>query len=118
METPILIAVIGVLAAPVAALVTWLLNRRKHISEIYNMLSESSQTAVETMQITMQELRIELTEARLKIDELIDENAKLLQDMKELKVMNIRLFDENQKLKNQLDNLTFEMKKISDSESE
>jgi FtsZ-binding cell division protein ZapB len=117
-ETPILIAVIGVLAAPVAALVTWLLNRRKHISEIYNMLSESSQTAVETMQMTMQELRIELTEARLKIDELIDENAKLLQDMKELKVMNIRLFDENQKLKNQLDNLTFEMKKISDSESE
>jgi FtsZ-binding cell division protein ZapB len=117
-ETPILIAVIGVLAAPVAALVTWLLNRRKHISEIYNMLSESSQTAVETLQMTMQELRIELTEARLKIDELIDENAKLLQDMKELKVMNIRLFDENQKLKNQLDNLTFEMKKISDSESE
>jgi len=118
METTIIIAVIGVLAAPLAALITWLLNRRKHISEIYNMLSESSQTAVETMQMTMQELRIELTEAREKIDELVQENAHLRKDMKELKDINIRLLDENQKLKNQLDGLTTTMNRLHASDSE
>ena len=118
METTIIIAVIGVLAAPIAALLTWLLNRRKHISEIYNILSESSQTAVETMQMTMQELRIELTEARVKIDELVEENAHLRSDMRELKEFNIRLLDENQKLKSQLDGLTETMKKLHASDSE
>jgi uncharacterized protein (DUF3084 family) len=119
-ETTILVAVIGVLAAPLAVLLTWLLNRRKHITEIYNMVSESSQTAVETMQITMQELRIELTEARSKIDELVEENSFLRSDMKELKEMNVRLLDENQKLKNQLDSLTKTMNRLhaSDAESE
>jgi len=118
METTIIIAVIGVLAAPLAALITWLLNRRKHVSEIYNMLSESSQTAVETMQMTMQELRIELTEAREKIDELVQENAHLRKDMKELKDINIRLLDENQKLKNQLDDLTATMTRLHASDAE
>ena len=120
METTILVAIITILAAPLAALLTWLLNRRKHVSEIYNMLSESSQTAVETMQMTMQELRIELTEAREKIDELVEENAHLRSDMRELKEMNIRLLDENQTLKSQLDSLTTTMNRlhVSDSESE
>lgn len=120
METTILVAIITILAAPLAALLTWLLNRRKHVSEIYNMLSESSQTAVETMQMTMQELRIELTEAREKIDELVEENAHLRSDMRELKEMNIRLLDENQTLKSQLDSLTTTMNRLhaSDSESE
>jgi uncharacterized protein (DUF3084 family) len=120
METPVLVAIVTILAAPLAALLTWLLNRRKHVSEIYSIVSESSQTAVETMQITMQELRIELTEARGKIDDLIVENANLRSDMKELKEFNVKLLGENQKLKNQLDSLTETMNRLhaSDAESE
>jgi uncharacterized protein (DUF3084 family) len=120
METPVLVAIVTILAAPLAALLTWLLNRRKHVSEIYSIVSESSQTAVETMQITMQELRIELTEARGKIDDLIIENANLRSDMKELKEFNVTLLGENQKLKNQLDSLTETMNRLhaSDAESE
>lgn len=120
MEAPIVVAIIGILAAPLAALITWLLNRRKNVSEIYSILSESSQTAVETMQMTMQELRIELTEARVKIDELVEENSLLRGDMRELKEMNIKLLDENRKLKSQLDSLTKTMNRLhaSDSESE
>lgn len=118
METPIVIAIVGVLAAPLAALLTWMLNRRKNVSEIYSILSESSQTAVETMQMTMQELRIELTEAREKIDEIVEENAHLRQDMRDLKSFNIKLLDENKKLKNQLDGLTETMKKLHASDSE
>jgi predicted nuclease with TOPRIM domain len=91
MDASIIVAIVGVLAAPVAAFVTWLLNRKKHIADIYNALSESSQTAVETMQITMAELRIELVEAREKIEELIAENELLREDLKALKQQNVDL---------------------------
>lgn len=94
MDPAILIAIIGVLAAPFAALITWLLNRKKHIADIYASLSESSQNAVETMQLTMNELRIELQEARHKIDDLITENELLRHDLHELKQQNLRLMEE------------------------
>ena len=94
MDPAILIAIIGVLAAPLAALFTWTLNRKKHIADIYAALSESSQTAVETMQLTMNELRIELEEARHKIEDLIAENELLRHDLKELKDQNERLMAE------------------------
>ena len=94
MDPAILIAIIGVLAAPFAALITWMLNRKKHIADIYASLSESSQNAVETMQLTMNELRIELQEARHKIEDLIAENELLRHDLHELKQQNLRLMEE------------------------
>lgn len=99
MEPTILVAIIGVLAAPFAALITWMLNRKKHIADIYSALSESSQTAVETMQLTMNELRIELEEARRKIDDLIAENELLRNDLHELKNQNIKLLSEIRELR-------------------
>jgi FtsZ-binding cell division protein ZapB len=94
MDPAILVAIIGVLAAPFAALITWMLNRKKHIADIYTALSESSQTAVETMQLTMNELRTELEEARRKIDDLIAENELLRHDLHELKKQNQDLMAE------------------------
>ena len=94
MDPAILVAIIGVLAAPIAALITWMLNRKKHIADIYTALSESSQTAVETMQLTMNELRTELEEARRKIDDLIAENELLRHDLHELKRQNEDLMRE------------------------
>lgn len=99
MEPTILVAIIGVLAAPFAALITWMLNRKKHIADIYAALSESSQTAVETMQLTMNELRTELEEARRKIDDLIEENELLRGDLRELKIQNERLMAEIRELR-------------------
>ena len=99
MDPAILIAIIGVLAAPLAALFTWTLNRKKHIADIYAALSESSQTAVETMQMTMNELRTELEEARHKIEDLISENELLRHDLHELKNQNIELMSEIQRLR-------------------
>ena len=118
METTVIVAVITVLAAPLAALLTWLLNRRKQISDIYNDLSESSQTAVETMQLTMGELRLELQEAREKIDGLMEENKVLRTDLTELKEMNIRLLNENRKLKSQLEDLVQRVQNFHSSSSE
>ena len=94
MEPAVIVAIVGVLAAPVAAVITWLLNRKKHIADIYNALSESSQTAVETMQMTMQELSLELVEARQKIEELIAENALLREDLAALKDQNEQLIQQ------------------------
>lgn len=99
MDPALLVAIIGVLAAPFAALITWMLNRKKHIADIYAALSESSQTAVETMQLTMNELRIELAEARNKIEDLIAENELLRNDLHELKTQNERLMAEIQHLR-------------------
>lgn len=99
MEPTILIAIIGILAAPLAAVITWMLNRKKHIADIYAALSESSQTAVETMQMTMNELRTELEEARHKIEDLIAENELLRKDLHELKAQNIELMAEIQRLR-------------------
>lgn len=88
MDSSIIIAVVGVLAAPIAAFMTWLFNRKKNIADIYNVIAGASGEAVETMQATMQELRIELSEARAKIEELITENELLREDLAALKTQN------------------------------
>lgn len=107
------IAIIGVLAAPVAALVTWFLNRKKNYAELYNVLSESSQTAVETMQLTMHELRIELVDAKDKIESLILENEMLRKDLRELKSQNQQLLAENRSLESKIEDLFEQIRKMS-----
>jgi regulator of replication initiation timing len=109
METPIIVAVIGVLAAPVAAFVTWFVNRKKHIADIYSALSESSQTAVETMQMTMKTLHDELIDAKEKIESLIKENELLRADLRELKTQNIILLEENRELRMKIDQIGDQM---------
>lgn len=94
MEASLVVPIIVALVTPIGAILIWLLNRKKHVADIYNALSESSQTAVETMQMTMQELRIELVEARLKIEELIAENALLRADLAALKEQNNSLIEQ------------------------
>lgn len=107
------VAIIGVLAAPIAAFVTWFLNRKKNYADLYNVLSESSQTAVETMQLTMQELRIELVEAKDKIDDLITENELLRQDLQELKKQNEQLLLENRALEHKIEDLSRQIQQMS-----
>lgn len=89
-----IIAVVGVLAAPIAAFMTWFFNRKKNIADIYNVIAGASGEAVETMQATMQELRIELSEARGKIEELIAENELLRADLAALKTQNEALMEQ------------------------
>jgi DNA repair ATPase RecN len=109
METPIIVAIIGVLAAPVAAFVTWFVNRKKHIADIYSALSDSSQTAVETMQMTMKTLHDELIDAKEKIESLIQENELLRADLRELKNQNIILLEENRELRTKIDEIGNQM---------
>lgn len=94
MDSAVIAALIGVLAAPIAAFATWFINRKKHIADIYTAIAGASGEAVETMQMTMQELRHELSEARQKIEELIEENELLRQDLAALKSQNEQLMEQ------------------------
>ena len=109
METPVLVAIIGVLAAPIAAFITWFVNRKKHIADIYSALTESSQSAVETMQMTMETLHNELKEAKDRIEDLISENILLRQDLLELKEQNNELIRENKELRLKIDQISQQM---------
>jgi predicted nuclease with TOPRIM domain len=112
MDAPVLIAIIGILAAPIASFVTWFLNRKKHVADFYNAVSESSQMAVETMQMTMNELRIGLVDAKAKIEELISENELLREDLHILKSQNERLIQENKYLESKMEKLYQHIKNI------
>lgn len=109
METPVLVAIIGVLAAPIAVFFTWFVNRKKHISDIYSALAESSHFAVETMQMTMETLHEELTETKDRIEDLITENGLLRKDLLELKDQNTELMKENRELRLKIDQISQQM---------
>lgn len=113
MDTPVLVAIIGILAAPIAAFITWFVNRKKHIADIYASLSESSQTAVETMQMTMITLHDELLDAKIKIETLITENELLRADLRELKNQNVLLLEENRALRKKIDEIGKQMEKFN-----
>ena len=91
MDNAVVISIVGILAAPIAAAVNWFVNRKKHIADIYASLSESSQTAVETMQMTMMTLHDELLDAKVKIETLITENELLRSDLRENKVLRSKI---------------------------
>lgn len=94
MSEALIIALMGLLVSPFAVFITWFLNRKKNMADIYSVITGSSQDAVETMQLTMQELRLELTDARQKIDDLIEENALLREDLYALKCQNEELMQQ------------------------
>jgi uncharacterized coiled-coil DUF342 family protein len=106
METPILVAMVALLAAPIASFFTWMLNKRQGLANIYNSLSETQQNAVETMSTALQNVRIDLDNAHQKIDQLIEENQILRDSIDELKVQNRQLLSENDGLRKQVVELT------------
>lgn len=87
MEPALVVALVSILAAPLAAFVTWFFNRKKYVSEIYAVISESSQTAVETMQLTMNSLHTELKDQKEKTDFLLNESIVVRRQLDEVKTM-------------------------------
>lgn len=106
METPIIVAIVALLAAPVASFFTWMLNKRQGLANIYNSLSETQQNAVETVGHALQTVRVDLDNAHQKIDQLISENQMLRDSIEELKVQNRQLLSENEYLRKQVVELT------------
>lgn len=105
MTDGILLALFALITAPLAALVTWLANRRKNVSEIYSALTESSQMAVETMQSTMETLHDELGNAQERIEQIIQENVSMQSEIAKLRQQNLLLLQENHTLSQKIDRL-------------
>jgi cell shape-determining protein MreC len=69
--------VVGVLAAPFAALITWLLSRPKQRADVHTSMVSSASAAVDTIADVLNEVRSELAEARIEIEALRSENQNL-----------------------------------------
>lgn len=95
----IIVASIGLLAAPMGQLVGWFLNRKKNTADVSAVITDSSLAAVEAMQTTMATLRVELEAAINKIQELQKEVI-------ELKEQNITLIHENAVLNRKIEEFT------------
>ncbi len=123
MNEALFIAVLGLLAAPIAAFITWLANRRKNVGDIYQSLTESAQASVDFMQGTMETLHAELILAQDKIERLIEENQKMQSEISKLRQQNLLLLQENHTLHQKIDDLvkafhdTGELPAISDEQS-
>jgi len=98
MEPAVLIAVITTLAVPLAAFITWMLNRKKNVADIYQVITSSSQSAVGTMQAAMETLNIELVNAQDRIDELVIENRQTTKELNTLRQSYALLQQENESL--------------------
>lgn len=92
---PIIIAIIGLLSAPVTVTVTWLMNRRKNTADIYSAMTGASQDAVETMATVVQELREQVRVLSVENKELRKHIAELQRQIRTLEsniVIESRLF--------------------------
>ena len=84
----IILAVISLLAAPFAAWITWILNRRKRKTDVSSSLVNASTAAVDALKDVLEELRIELADAKSEIEELKDINKRLEAAVEELTTQN------------------------------
>lgn len=98
MDNAIAGILIALLAAPIASIVTFMLNRRKNSADILSSISEAGQTAVETVKEALETVNIQLEEVRR-------ENEQLHQDICELKKQNEYLIAENASLHKDLQGL-------------
>lgn len=123
MNEALIIAIIGLLAAPIASFITWMANRKKNVGDIYATLTDSAQAAIEYMNTTMDTLHDELIVAQEKIEELILENQKMQAEISKLRQQNLLLLQENHSLHQKIDDLvsilhdTGELPVVSDPES-
>lgn len=71
--------IVGILAAPFAAFITWVLSRPKQKADVHNSVVSSASAAVDTIADVLNEVRSELAEARTEIEALRSENQSLHQ---------------------------------------
>lgn len=102
MDAATIAIVVSILAAPLAAFVTWFFNRKKYVADIYTSISESSQNAVETMQAAMNTLHTELNGAQQKIAELSEQIITLQQQLLDFKTQWASIEADNIRLKIQV----------------
>lgn len=95
MEPNVVIAMITLLAAPVAAAVGYRLNKKKTDTDISNSIAMASGDAVEAMQQVMKSLHDELKETKKDLAVFKTQNKNLEESLEELKKQNGKLMEQN-----------------------
>lgn len=73
----VVIAVLGLLAAPVLATVTWHLTRKKQTAETHSHIAQGANFAVDAMLKVLEQLRKEVAELTTEAELLRVENGRL-----------------------------------------
>ncbi len=98
MEPNVVVAVLSLLAAPVAAFVGYMLNRKKSDTDISNSIATASGDAVDAINEVMKSLRDELKETKQDLILFKAQNKNLEDSLDELHKQNKRLMEQNQTL--------------------
>ena len=101
----IIVAAIGMLAAPFASWITWLLNKNKRRNESTRSIAKATSVAVDAIQDVMESLRLDLATAKTDMAEFKIQNQELEKSIRELKEQNEALLKENIKLSEEIDQL-------------
>lgn len=97
-EPNVVVAVLSLLAAPVAAFVGYMLNRKKSDTDISNSIATASGDAVDAINEVMKSLRDELKETKQDLILFKAQNKNLEDSLDELHKQNKRLMEQNQTL--------------------
>jgi predicted nuclease with TOPRIM domain len=101
-EPSIVVAMIGLLTAPFAAWVSWILSKRKTDNDIGTSIVVASADAVEAIRSVMDSLKLELAEAKKELTEFKAHNKELELSLKVLQAQNETLLEQNLLLANEI----------------
>ena len=88
MESWVVALIVGLLASPFAALVTWSLTRKRTEAETNNYVAEGAQTAVQALREVLEQVRLEL---RATQEELEKARAEIIGLRLEVEMLKDRL---------------------------
>ncbi len=102
MEPSIVVAIIGLLTAPFAAWVSWILSKRKTDNDIGTSIVVASADAVEAIRSVMDSLKLELAETKKELAEFKVQNKELESSLKILQAQDEVLLEQNTKLADEI----------------
>ena len=108
------VAIIGLFAAPIAAWITWLLNGKKRNSENASSIASATSVAINAIQDVMATLIDDLNATRDHLEGFKQQNEELENSIRELKVQNDHLLEENLKLSSEIDQLREQINRMTD----
>ena len=94
-ETSIAIALITLVSAPIAAIVAWILNKRKQRTDLAGTIALASGEAVDAIRDVMTSLREELKETKHELEQFKLQNKELESSLKALHEQNKVLLEQN-----------------------
>lgn len=111
-ETSVIIAVIGILGAPFAAWVGWLLNKKKTGTDISGSIAVASGSAVDAIRDVMDSLREELKATKEELAKFKIQNKLLEESLEKLHDQNALLLEQNEFLALEIASLKKEIDRI------